>query len=99
MRGRVIICGAISQYNDMDAVTGPSMYLRLAERQAKMEGFAYFHFADSIAAAAEALTELLVEGNLKVAEEVLPGIDRYPEALEFMFNGGNLGKLMVKIGD
>ena len=46
MRARVIICGAVSQYDDMDDITGPSMYLRLAERQSRMEGFAYFHFPD-----------------------------------------------------
>lgn len=99
MQGRVIICGAISQYNDMDAVTGPSMYLRLAERQAKMEGFAYFHFADSIPTAAAALSDLLADGKLTMPEEVMDGIEHYPEALQFMFSGGNLGKLMVKIGD
>ena len=97
MRGRVIICGAVSQYNDMDAVVGPSMYLRLAERQAKMEGFAYFHFAESIPEATSELSKLLEAGQLNVAEEVLDGIDRYPEALSFMFSGGNLGKLLVKI--
>ena len=97
MRGRVIICGAVSQYNNMDNVYGPSTYLRLAERQAKMEGFAYFHFMDSIPIAQKALSELLIQGQLKMPEEVLDGIDKYPQALAFMFDGGNLGKLLVKI--
>ncbi len=96
MRAKVTICGAISQYDDMDNVTGPAMYLRLAERQSIMEGFAYFHFPEQIAPATEALKGWLVEGSLKMPEEILDGIDRYPEALQFMFNGGNLGKLMVK---
>jgi NADPH-dependent curcumin reductase CurA len=96
MRAKVVICGAISQYDDMGNVTGPSMYLRLAERQSSMEGFAYFHFPESIAPASAELAEWLADGSLQCAEEILDGIDRYPEALQFMFNGGNTGKLLVK---
>jgi NADPH-dependent curcumin reductase CurA len=96
LHARVIICGAISQYDDMDNVTGPSMYLRLAERQSKMEGFAFFHFPESIGPATEELKSWLADGSLVMAEEILEGIERYPEALQFMFNGGNIGKLMVK---
>ena len=96
LRARVVICGAISQYNDMDNVTGPSLYLRLAERQSCMEGFAYFHFPESIPEAAAELATWLADGSLVVSEQVLEGIERYPEALEFMFRGGNTGKLLVK---
>lgn len=96
MRARVIICGAISQYDDLDNVTGPSMYLRLAERQSTMEGFAFFHFPECIGPAGAELREWLDDGSLIMDEEILEGIERYPEALQFMFNGGNLGKLMVK---
>ena len=96
MHARVVICGAISQYDDMDHVTGPSMYLRLAERQSVMEGFAYFHFPESIPEATAELRSWLADGSLIIRDEILEGIDRYPEALQFMFNGGNVGKLMVK---
>lgn len=96
MRAKVTICGAISQYDDMDDITGPSMYLRLAERQSVMEGFAYFHFPESIAPAMAELAEWVRDGSLVVREEILDGIERYPEALQFMFNGGNTGKLMVR---
>lgn len=98
MRGRVIICGAVSQYDDMDNVVGPSMYLRLAERQARMEGFAYFHFPDDIPTATAELSAWLAEGSITLPETILDGIDRYPEALEFMFSGGNVGKLLVAAG-
>jgi NADPH-dependent curcumin reductase CurA len=96
MRAKVVICGAISQYDDMDHVVGPSMYLRLAERQSTMEGFAFFHFADQIAAATAELTQWLADGSIRMAETVLDGIERFPDALEFMFGGGNVGKLLVK---
>ena len=98
MRAKVVICGAVSQYNNMDKIVGPSMYLRLAERQSVMEGFAYFHFPESIAPATEELAGWLKDGSLKFSEEILDGIERFPEALEFMFSGGNIGKLLVKAG-
>lgn len=97
MRARVTICGAISQYDNMDAVTGPSMYLRLAERQSRMEGFAYFHFSERIPAAMDELASWVADGSIRLEETVLDGIERYPEALEVMFTGGNLGKLLVKV--
>lgn len=96
MRGKVVICGAISQYDDMDNVTGPSMYLRLAERQSSMEGFAFFHFPESIGPAMAELTRWIADDSLIFDEEILDGIERYPEALQFMFNGGNIGKLLVR---
>lgn len=96
LRARVVICGAISQYDHMDAVRGPSLYLRLAERQSRMEGFAYFHFTDRIPAARADLTQWLDDGRVIMAEDILDGIERYPEALQFMYTGGNIGKLMVR---
>lgn len=96
MQAKVVICGAVSQYDDMDNVTGPSLYLRLAERQSSMEGFAYFHFPDSIEPAQRELASWVADGSITLAEEVLDGIERYPEALQFMFRGGNTGKLLVK---
>jgi NADPH-dependent curcumin reductase CurA len=98
MRARVVICGGLSHYDDLDNVTGPSLYLRLAERQSRMEGFAYFHFPESIEPARAELKQWLDDGSLIMDEEILEGIERYPEALQFMFSGGNIGKLMVKAG-
>lgn len=97
LRARVVICGAISQYDDMDNVTGPSLYLRLAERQSRMEGFAYFHFPDRLDAAYDDLERWVAEGRLVNTEHILEGIERYPEALQFMYEGGNIGKLLVKV--
>jgi len=97
MRAKVVICGAISQYDDMDNVTGPSLYLRLAERQSSMEGFAVFHFPECYEQAGADLSEWLADGSLRAPEHVLDGIERYPEALQFMYRGGNIGKLLVKV--
>jgi NADPH-dependent curcumin reductase CurA len=98
--GRVVICGAISQYNAefaSEGVRGPTMYLRLAERHAKMEGFAVTHFAARFGEASAQLGDWLKAGKLVMREEVVSGIDRFPEALVGLFNGANTGKLLVEI--
>ena len=62
-----------------------------------MEGFAYFHFPEMIQTAKAELLEWVKAGELVTPEEVLEGIHAYPEALEFMFEGRNLGKLVVSM--
>ena len=97
LRARVVICGGLAFYDDMDHVVGPSRYLRLAERQSRMEGFAFFHFPESFGPAAAELAGWVRDGSLTLKEHVLDGIEQYPHALQFMFDGGNTGKLLVKI--
>ena len=95
-RGRVVICGAISQYNDQQHIRGPSLYLRLAERYAKMEGFTVMHFEAEYPRAYAQLASWLSEGRLKMPEQVEKGIDNFPIALRKLFEGGNIGKMLVK---
>ena len=57
-----------------------------------------FHFPESIEPAMSDLAHWLKDGSLAFDEEILEGIERYPEALQFMFRGGNIGKLLVKAG-
>jgi NADPH-dependent curcumin reductase CurA len=94
---RVVICGAISQYEHMDAVQGPTNYLKLAERHARMEGFAVTHFGDRFPEAEAALRGWLLDGRLVVREHVEQGIERFPEALAMLFSGGHTGKLLVRV--
>jgi NADPH-dependent curcumin reductase len=96
-RGRVVICGGISQYEHMDRVAGPSNYLKLAERHARMEGFAVFHFADRYGEAEAALTGWLSEGRLHIHETVLHGVDNFPVALNTLMTGGHQGKLLLQV--
>ena len=96
-RARIVICGAISQYDNMDAVQGPSMYLRLAERHARMEGFAVTHFAEHFGDAEARLAGWLAEGKLSMREHVEQGIEQFPAALLALFQGDHFGKLLVKV--
>ncbi len=92
---RISICGAISQYDHLDDVRGPKLYLRLAERNARMCGFTVDHYANRFGEAIPRLAGWMKEGKLKLPEHVERGIERFPAALIKLFTGGHMGKLLV----
>jgi len=93
---RVVICGAISQYQHLEDVRGPKLYLRLAEHNASMRGFVVSHYASQYPKAISEISELMRSGKLVLPEHIVEGIDRFPEALFMLFNGKHLGNLVVK---
>jgi hypothetical protein len=97
LRARIVICGAISQYSgDLSkGVRGPTLYLRLAERQSRMEGFAVTHFPEKFGEAKAALAGWLRGGRVRLPEHVVSGLDRFPDALVLLFSGGHTGKLLL----
>jgi NADPH-dependent curcumin reductase CurA len=96
---RIVICGAISQYSgDMSrGVRGPALYLRLAERHARMEGFAVFHFADAYPEAEAALAGWLADGRLRLHEHVEHGLENFGSTLAKLFDGSHTGKLLLTV--
>ena len=94
---RVVICGAISQYQQMDDVRGPSNYLKLAERHARMEGFAVTHFLQHFPRAEAALAGWLKSGELVMREHYEHGVDSFPATLRLLLNGGHRGKLLLRV--
>lgn len=96
---RVVICGAVSQYHgDMSrGVRGPSLYLRLAERHARMEGFAVDHFRDRYEEAYEALRGWRTRGEVQLFEHVEEGLERFGATLHMLFTGGHTGKLLLAV--
>lgn len=93
---RIAICGAISQYQNLDDVRGPKLYLRLAERNAMMKGFVVSFYEADYPAAVTEISALMLAGKLTLPEHVVSGIDRFPEALLMLFDGGHLGNLVVR---
>jgi NADPH-dependent curcumin reductase len=94
---RVVICGAISQYNNLDAVEGPSNYMSLLVNRARMEGFVV---VDYMGRAAEAMREMagwIADGRLIAREDVVEGFESFPDALLKLFAGENMGKLVLKV--
>ncbi len=92
---RVVICGAISQYNDLENVTGPRLYLRIPERNASMLGFTVDHFMEHFADWEAEMAGWIREGKLKLPEHIEEGIDSFPHAIVMLMTGGHKGKLLV----
>ena len=96
-KARVIICGAISQYNNKEAVKGPANYLSLLVNRARMEGFVVMDYADRYAAAGQEMAGWLPKGQLKSKEHIVEGLESFPESLAKLFSGENHGKLVLKV--
>ena len=92
---RVVICGAISQYERTGDVRGPTNYLKIPERNASMLGYTVFRFAEEYDQIREALAEWVLAGQLALPEQVEEGIEQFPDALIKLFSGGHKGKLLV----
>ena len=96
-KARVIICGAISQYNNKEAVKGPANYLSLLVNRARMEGFVVMDYADRYASAGQEMAGWLLKGQLKSKEHIVEGLESFPESLAKLFSGENHGKLVLKV--
>jgi len=96
-KARVVICGAISQYNNTTAVKGPSNYLSLLVNRARMEGFVVMDYASQFADAGKEMAGWMIEGKLKSREDIVDGLETFPETLQKLFKGENFGKLVLKV--
>ncbi|MGE8360479.1 NADP-dependent oxidoreductase [Pseudomonas sp.] len=96
-RARVVICGAISQYNNKEAVKGPSNYLALLVNSARMEGMVVMSYASRFSEAAQEMGGWLASGQLKSKEHVVDGLQTFPDTLLKLFSGENFGKLVLKV--
>jgi NADPH-dependent curcumin reductase CurA len=97
MKARIVICGAISQYNATSPVKGPSNYLSLLVNRARMEGMVVFDYAPRFPQAVAELAGYLKDGRLKSREDTVAGIDKFPDALLKLFSGENFGKLVLEV--
>ena len=96
-KARIIICGAISQYNATSAVQGPKNYLSLLVNRARMEGIVVFDYADRYHLAVAEMSTYLKEGRMHSKEDVVAGLENFPQTLLKLFNGENFGKLVLQV--
>jgi len=96
---RIIICGAISQYNNTGAVKGPANYLSLLVNRARMEGIVVFDYAPRFPIAIAEMGGYLKDGRMKSREDVAVGLDTFPETLLRLFRGENFGKLILQVAE
>jgi NADPH-dependent curcumin reductase CurA len=95
---RVVLCGAISQYNASGAMRGPSNYMSLLVNHASMTGFVMSDYLDRYNEAVRQLAAWLVAGELIALEDIAIGLENFPDTLLRLFRGENLGKLVLEIG-
>jgi NADPH-dependent curcumin reductase CurA len=95
--GRVVLCGAISGYNNLDNMRPPRNYLMLLLRESRMEGFLVFSFLNRQQEALAALAGWLSEGRIKDQVDVQHGLENAPATLRRLFEGRNLGKQLLRL--
>jgi len=95
---RIVICGAISQYNNTGPITGPSNYLSLLSNRATMKGTLVLDYVDRYAQAGAEMATWMAAGKLKSREDTAEGLATFPETLLKLFKSENTGKLMLKVG-
>jgi NADPH-dependent curcumin reductase CurA len=97
LKARIVICGAISQYNATAPVRGPSNYLSLLVNRARMEGMLVSDFRTRYPEAVATLARWLHDGSIKSREHVVDGFENFPAALLMLFEGKNFGKLVLRV--
>ena len=97
LNARVVICGAISQYNNKARIKGPSNYLSLLVNRATMQGMVVFDYKDQYGKAAKQMGQWLAEGKLKSKEDIYEGIENFRETYDRLFTGDKQGKLILKV--
>jgi hypothetical protein len=97
MRGRIVLCGAISVYNEKSRPPGPRNIFNLIIKRGRMEGFLVLDYLDRFLEAQIDMVGWLSEGTVKHAEHLVDGLEHAPDALNLLFTGGNTGKVIVKL--
>jgi hypothetical protein len=98
LHARIVICGAISQYCNTGPVTGPGNYLSLLSNRATMKGMLVLDYVDRYPQAGAEMANWMAAGRLKSREDIVEGLETFPETLLKLFKGENTGKLMLKVG-
>lgn len=96
---RIVICGAISQYNNTTPVKGPANYLALLVKRATMKGVMVSDYYPRAGEAIRDMAGWLMAGKLKTREDVVDGLHTFPETFQKLFSGENNGKLVLKVAD
>ncbi|HSR57876.1 MAG TPA: NADP-dependent oxidoreductase [Candidatus Binataceae bacterium] len=98
---RVVLCGAISQYNETSGVAsyGPHNYFNLILHRARMEGFLVFQFLPKYPQAMAELASWYAQGKVKNKIDLAHGLENCPKTIIRLFTGANFGKQLLKLGD
>ena len=96
-KGRIVLCGGISQYNAEKEIRGPKNYLALLTQRGRMEGFIVLDYVQAFSQAAKEMAGWLAEGKIKSLEHIEEGIENFYPSFLKLFNGNKRGKLILKV--
>lgn len=97
LRGRVVLCGAISQIHEDSPAEGPRNYVQLLAKRGRMEGFVTLDYAARYDEARAVLADYLRSGELVHRDEIVTGLENTPQHFLRLFDGSHRGKLMVRL--
>jgi len=97
LRGRIVLCGAIASYNESGTGKGIANTSNLIVKRARMEGFLILDYFDRLAEGRAEVAGWLAEGKIKSSEHIVEGLENAPDALNLLFTGGNIGKVIVQV--
>jgi NADPH-dependent curcumin reductase CurA len=97
--GRIVLCGAISGYNDEQSRPGPHNLMLLTTRRIRMQGFIVIDYLDRASEAIEALSAWVMDGEIAWREDIQEGFEQIPTTLQRLFDGRNIGKQLLKLAD
>jgi len=96
---RIVICGAISQYNKKEGFKGPDNYYSLLRNRASMTGMVVLDYQNDFGIAAQQMGKWIAQGKLKSREDIYTGIENFYETFQRLFSGDKMGKLILKISE
>jgi len=96
-RGRVAVCGQISQYNDRSGDIGLRPFTEILVKQLRVEGFIVTRWASRFAEGRKQMGQWLKEGRLNYDETIYEGLENAPKAFIGLFHGENTGKALVRV--
>jgi NADPH-dependent curcumin reductase len=94
LHGRVVVCGLISGYTTEDV--GLESFGTILMKRLRVQGFIILDYVPKFMEAATQLGKWKMLGKLKDRETIVEGLEQAPEAINMLFTGGNIGKLIVK---
>jgi NADPH-dependent curcumin reductase CurA len=97
LRARVALCGLISGYNSAEPPPGPRAFGNLLVQRATMQGFIVIDHLGRLPEVSAQLSRLIAEGRLEPLETVVEGFEELPRAVNMLFDGTNVGKLVVRV--
>jgi NADPH-dependent curcumin reductase CurA len=96
--GRIVACGSISRYNELEPPPGPRNMFMIVTKRLRMQGYIISDHYDRFGEFYAQACEWVRDGRLRYRETVIEGIENAPRAFLGLLRGENVGKMLVRVG-